>query len=298
MVSHAHKVSNKGQIVVPAKYRKRLNINPADRMNFRIRGNVLIVEKAQDTGSNIEYIMSKKHEFGEEHLLRSDLEDIIRDLLHQQFYLGDNVLTDRVGRQTVKVRGADSILEEVINVLTEDAEKWLEGDYASVLIGFAEDLDIDFPTLLGEFTAKMRNMEVMGKPTDRDTASIPFALAVGETLSEFRTRVGDIVTERLIKEAEVVKEFIKDDSDFIGGNFPLDLLEDIITDELAQNFSILMNLRVLKEFARVSIKSVGERPFKDYTTKLFDMIFKKKAIIEAKGKDAKSNKPSLPSFEF
>lgn len=295
MVNHAHKVSRKGQIVVPAKYRKRLDIHPEDRMNFRIRGNILIVEKEQDTSTNIKYLQSKKGMFGDEHLSREDLEDVVRDLLQQQFYKGENQITDRVGQMALKIRGSDAIVEEVIQVLTHSSMPWLEGDYTQVLRNFAEDLELDFPSLLGQFTIKMRNMEMMIPPEDRDSASILFAMGIGETLSEFRTRVGDIVTERLIKEAIVVKEFMRDEPDFVGEELHALELEDIITDELAQNYSILMNLKVLKELAKVSIKSVGERKFKEFSHKLFNNIFTaQEELVEQP--DADFSMPSMPSF--
>jgi AbrB family looped-hinge helix DNA binding protein len=297
MVHHAHKVSQKGQIVVPAKYRKRLSIKPEDRMNFRIQGNILIVEKAQDTAADIEYLKGKEGLFGEEFLSREDIEDVVRDLLMQQFYKGDNVITDRVGNTSIRIRGSQVIIDEVISVLTHSAEPWLQGDYTQNLRNFAEDLELDFPSLLAEFAIKMKNMEMLLPPNDRDTASILVALAIGETLSEFRTRVGDIVTEKLIKEATVVKEFMKAESDFVGKHITPNDLEDIITDELAQNFSILMNLKVLKELAKVSIKSVGERKFKEYSNILFENIFKGKEYQnEREDQPDLPDMPGLPDF--
>ncbi len=298
MVEHGHKVSNKGQIVVPAKYRKRLDINPQDRMNFRIRGHFLIVEKARETSKNINYLKSKKGKLGEEFLSADELEDIIRDLLYQQFYRGNNYVTDRVGRTEYKVLGAQAILDEVVNVFKEGSTHWLNGNYVDTLRMFAEDLDLDFPTLLEEFVKKMKNLEVMGPIVDKDGASIVYALAIGETLSEFRTRVGDIVTEQLIKEAEVVKTELENSGDpnLNLNQYTTDELEDIITQKLADRYSILMNLRVLKELAKVSLKSIGQRQYKKISQELFDSIFK---IQPDSGEDSPKEfkMPSIPSFD-
>ncbi len=298
MVSHGHKVSNKGQIVVPAKYRKRLDINPKDKMNFRIRGHFLIVEKARETSKNIQYLKEKRGKFGEKYLTQDELEDIIRDLLYQQFYRGNNYVTDRVGSSEYKVLGAQAILDEVVEVFKEGSEPWLQGDYVETLRRFAEDLDLDFPTLLEEFVKKMKNLEVMGPITDKDGASIVYALAIGETLSEFRTRVGDIVTENLIKEAEVVRTELenKNDPDLLEINYSAEELEDIITQKLADKYSILMNLRVLKELAKVSLKSIGQRHYKKISQELFDSIFKKQPPKEEK-KKPRFEIPSIPSFD-
>ncbi len=298
MVAHGHKVSNKGQIVVPAKYRKRLDINPQDKMNFRIRGHFLIVEKARETSKNINYLREKKGKFGEEFLSPDELEDIIRDLLYQQFYRGNNYVTDRVGRSEYKVLGAQAILDEVVEVFKEGSEPWLRGDYVETLRRFAEDLDLDFPTLLEEFVKKMKNLEVMGPITDKDGASIVYALAIGETLSEFRTRVGDMVTENLIKEAEVVRNELtnSEDPNLKIENYSPEELEDIITQKLADRYSILMNLRVLKELAKVSLKSIGQRQYKKISEELFKSIFLNEEPPEPpKTRDFQI--PNIPSFE-
>lgn len=298
MVAHGHKVSNKGQIVVPAKYRKRLDINPQDKMNFRIRGHFLIVEKARETSKNINYLRDKKGQFGEEFLSTDELEDIIRDLLYQQFYRGNNYVTDRVGRTEYKVLGAQAILDEVVEVFKDGSEPWLQGDYVETLRRFADDLDLDFPTLLEEFVKKMKNLEVMGPITDKDGASIVYALAIGETLSEFRTRVGDMVTENLIKEAEVVRNELENnnDPDLIEENYSSDELEDIITQKLADRYSILMNLRVLKELAKVSLKSIGQRQYKKISEELFHSIFKKEEP-PVSNQTKQFEMPSIPSFD-
>ncbi|RMG19968.1 MAG: AbrB/MazE/SpoVT family DNA-binding domain-containing protein [Methanobacteriota archaeon] len=298
MVAHGHKVSNKGQIVVPAKYRKRLDIHPQDKMNFRIRGHFLIVEKARETTKNINYLREKKGKLGEEFLSPDELEDIIRDLLYQQFYRGNNYVTDRVGRSEYKVLGAQAILDEVVEVFKEGSEPWLHGDYVETLRHFAEDLDLDFPTLLEEFVKKMKNLEVMGPITDKDGASIVYALAIGETLSEFRTRVGDMVTENLIKEAEVVKSELEnsEDPNIKVENYSAEELEDIITQKLADKYSILMNLRVLKELAKVSLKSIGQRQYKKISEELFKSIFLHEEPKEPP-KATNFQIPSIPSFE-
>ncbi len=295
MVSEGHKVSNKGQIVVPAKYRKRLNIQPKDKMNFRIRGHFLIAEKARETEKNIKYLNQKSGQLGERFLTLDELEDIIKDLLYQQFYRGDNYITDRIGKVEFKILGAQAILDEVVEVLKEGSEEWLTGNYVDCLSNFAEDLDLDFPTLLEEFSNKVKNLEIMGPITDKEGASIMYALSIGETLSEFRTRVGDIVTENLIKEAEVVQAHIPDKKK----KLETEEIEDMITQKLADKYSILMNIRVLKELAKVSLKTIGQRQYKTASERLFNELFVQEGPLkpEQDVKDIKELKPSLPSFD-
>lgn len=299
MVSHAHKVSQKGQIVVPAKFRRRLRIAPKDIVNFRIRGQILIVEKSSDIAANIDFLYQHQGNFGENFLTNQDIKEIISDLLFQQFYKGDNYLTDRMNQMAVRVSGAEAILDEVIKILVEDTTNWLNGNYTATLQKFAEDLNLDFPTLLEEFTKKVEILFMASPPVNRDLASIIFSLAVGETFSEFRTRIGDIVTERLIKEAIVEKSERMHNEDFTGGNLSPTQLEEIITEKLTAEYSLLLNLRVLKELARVTLKTVGEKKFNEMSQSLFDDLFVEKTEPSIDSTMTVSNNiPDLPDFDF
>ena len=52
------KISKKGQIVIPAHMRDRLNIKPGMEVNFRMRGQFLIVEIDTDVEANVKYLRS------------------------------------------------------------------------------------------------------------------------------------------------------------------------------------------------------------------------------------------------
>jgi hypothetical protein len=162
-------------------------------------------------------------------------------------------LTDRVGRREYKIRGSDSIIQQVVEMLVHAGRHWQQGNYIETLKEFADDLELDFPSLLSKLVSKFRSMEVGGDDMIRMMGGeVIFSMAVGEALMQFRTRIGDETRERLLKEANVLGYVSK-----LGNQ----LVEDVVIGGLSDEFSILLNLKVLRELARMSVKSVGERKF-------------------------------------
>ncbi len=247
------KVSKKGQIVIPAPYRDRLGIESGMEVQFRIRGHYLLVELNTEVTNDLRYLKQKKGGLGAEDLDDTNLQEIIYDLLAQQFYHGKNILTDRIGRKQYEIRGSDSIVQQVIDMMVHSGRHWLEENFADTLKEFADNLEIDFPSLLSKFVTKLRSMEVGGDDMIKMMGGeVIFSMAVGEALMQFRTRIGDETRERLLKEADVLGYVDK-----LGD----ETIEDIVIGHLADKYSILLNLRVLRELARMSVKSVGDRDF-------------------------------------
>jgi AbrB family looped-hinge helix DNA binding protein len=238
------KVSKKGQIVIPANYRDRLGIEGGMEVMFRIRGHYLLVELDTDVDTDLKYLRDKKNKLVEEDIANDQtIREIVYDLLSQQFYHGNDLLTDRVGRREYKIRGSDSIIQQVVEMLVHAGRHWQQGNYIDTLKEFADDLELDFPSLLSKLVNNMIRM--MG-------GEVIFSMAIGEALMQFRTRIGDETRERLLKEANVLGYVSK-----LGNQ----LVEDVVIGGLSDEFSILLNLKVLRELARMSVKSVGERKF-------------------------------------
>ena len=53
-------VTSKGQVVIPAPIRNKLNIKPFDRVTFDVSGQKIIAEKASTTEAMYGFIKSKK----------------------------------------------------------------------------------------------------------------------------------------------------------------------------------------------------------------------------------------------
>lgn len=256
-------VSKKGQIVIPAPYRERLGIEPGMEVNVRIRGQVLVIELDTDIAGDIAFLEEIKGTLQESEFDMNSVEEIIRDLLCQQFYQGDDVLTDRVGKESIVIRGSDAIINETVKILTLASRHWLKGSYTETLREFADDLDLDFSSLLFNYVQKIRSMMPGGDTSmiEMMGGEVPFSMAVSTALTHFRERVGDLVTERLIKQAEE-REYI--------AKLGKDTVDELITKSLAERYSILMNLRTLRELARTSVKSVGQRKFISISEELLD----------------------------
>ena len=270
------KVSSKGQVVIPAEYRDRLGIEPGMEVHVRIRGQFLLIEIDTDIEADIEYLEKYRGQLGETTFDMNSVEDIIRDLLEQQFYDGENYIIDRVGNEKVLVRGSDRIIEESIKILSHASRHWLDGNYVETVREFAEALDLDFPILLATFKQKLDSMIPNGDLSMIATmgGEVVFSMIVATAITHFRERVGDMVTEKLIKRAEE-RGFVK----ALG----LDTVESLVTQQLAERYSILMNLRTLRELARTSVKSTGERIFSKRTEEMLDEFDEKntpKKVIE------------------
>jgi hypothetical protein len=223
-------------------------------VQFRIRGHYLLVEIDTDVARDLQYLRDKENNLGNEDISdETQMQEIVYDLLSQQFYHGSDVLTDRVGRQEYKIRGSDSIIQQVVEMMVYAGRFWMEGNYVDTLKEFADDLELDFPLLLSRFVDKLRSMEAGGDDMIRMMGGeVIFSMAVGEALMQFRTRIGDETRERLLKEAEV-EGYVEKLGD--------ETIEETVIAGLADKYSILLNLRVLRELARMSVKSVGERNF-------------------------------------
>ncbi|MCY3411209.1 MAG: AbrB/MazE/SpoVT family DNA-binding domain-containing protein [Candidatus Heimdallarchaeota archaeon] len=255
------KISKKGQIVIPKHLRDRLNVEHGMEVQFRIRGQILQVELKTDVRKDIEYLKSK--DLAADTLDEESIRSITRDLVYQQFYTGtDDTLTDRVGKRKLKIRGADSIISEVINIITHCSRFWMEGDPVQTIKAFSEEFELDFSTVLARFADKIRSMLLGGDDLIALMgAEVVYAMALGEVLSQFRTRIGDIVTEYLFKEANQ-REYIE--------KLGYETVEDLITKSLADEYSILMNLKVLQEFAKINLNSVGRRAYNKLSEEMLD----------------------------
>jgi AbrB family looped-hinge helix DNA binding protein len=53
-------VTSKGQVVIPAPIRNKLNIKPFDRVNFDVLGERIIAEKASTTEAMYGFVKPKK----------------------------------------------------------------------------------------------------------------------------------------------------------------------------------------------------------------------------------------------
>ncbi len=290
--------------MIPSDFRNRLDIKPGMEVNFRIRGNFLIIEIDTDVEGDIKYLEDKKGLLGEDDFDETQLHEIIEDLLTQQFYESDDFLTDRIAKKKIKIRGSDSIVKKSIIMMTNSAMPWFKGDFVQTLKNFSSDLDLDFHELISRYVYKLRSMELGGpEMMEMMGGEVLISMAIGEALSQFRTRVGDIVTELLIKEA-TTRGFV--------GEYGIKSVDESITKYLAEEYSILMNLRVLREFARVNLQSVAQRDFDILSLEMLDKIEEmedpkrkkkrskreKSKIIE--GEDELSNdvQPALPDFDF
>lgn len=298
------KVSKRGQIVIPSDFRNRLDIKPGMEVNFRIRGNFLILEIDTDVKGDIKYLEDKKGKLGEKDFDETQLHEIVEDLLTQQFYDSDDFLTDRIAKKKIKIRGSDSIVKKSIIMITNSAMPWFEGDFVQALKNFSSDLDLDFHELISRYVYKLRSMELGGpEMMEMMGGEVLVSMAIGEALSQFRTRVGDIVTELLIKEA-TTRGFVIE--------YGIRSVDESITKYLAEEYSILMNLRVLREFARVNLQSVAQRDFNILSLEMLDKIEeigdprrkkkrakgKKSILIEGEDEPTNDVQPAMPDFDF
>lgn len=298
------KVSKRGQIVIPSDFRNRLDIKPGMEVNFRIRGNFLILEIDTDVKGDIKYLEDKKGKLGENDFDETQLHEIVEDLLTQQFYDSDDFLTDRIAKKKIKIRGSDSIVKKSIIMITNSAMPWFEGDFVQALKNFSSDLDLDFHELISRYVYKLRSMELGGpEMMEMMGGEVLVSMAIGEALSQFRTRVGDIVTELLIKEA-TTRGFVIE--------YGIRSVDESITKYLAEEYSILMNLRVLREFARVNLQSVAQRDFNILSLEMLDKIEeigdprrkkkrakgKKSILIEGEDEPTNDVQPAMPDFDF
>lgn len=261
------KLSAKGQAVIPSEYRTRLGLDAGTKMRVTIIGHILQMEIAEsDVQDEIAFLQEWQGDgenpgkLGEVDLDDGQITEIARDLLSQQFYGGQNLLTDRVGRHSIRVNGADTIIQETINNMVNASQDWLQGDYISTIRQYCDLFNLDFGSVLTNFNTKIRGLTMGGGDIlAMMGGSVILAMIIGEILTQFRTRVGDETQEKILREAEI-----------IGYNRKLgdETVEDKIISELADNYSILLNIKVLRELARISLKAIGQKPYLDFSEKL------------------------------
>lgn len=184
------------------------------------------------------------------------MEEIVHDLLIQQFYKGNDFLTDRFGIIEYKVPGADLILNSLREIIVIAGRYWLEGNCADTLKEFAVIFDLHYPVLISNLVNKLRNINF---GSDEMDGEIVFSMALGEALMQFRIKVSIKTRKSIIIEADKLGIV-----DRIGHAN----LEDIITGELKNNYSILLTLHVLSEYARITEKSSRKITFDQITQQL------------------------------
>ncbi len=220
---------------------------------FRIRGQNLVLELKTNPEQDIKFFQSLSGKLGEHELDENMFYSIISELLYQQFYEGHDILVDRVAKKRIKIRGADSIISKSITMLVKSSIPWLSGEYVDVIRNLSIDLDLDFPTMLANLSNKLRAMQAGGDDMIAMMGGqVIFSMTISEALTLFRSKVGDIVTEKLIKEAQI-RPF--------SSKISKKQLNIQITRMLAEDYSILMNLTVLKELAKANLKFIAQRDF-------------------------------------
>ena len=173
--------------------------------------------------------------------------ELIDYLVRQQFSKGGDFITDRMKMQKVQVRYAGRIIQGFTDLLTENIQDFLGGDYEKYLEKLCLVLNLDSKKILEAYLNRTSILE----PEDKIPPIILTSI-LGELLSTIRERAFNETLE------EIKIRFKKRQSHYNGNKQISDIELDNHLSDLFQrndvNISLLYNLSFL-EFIAITTHS-------------------------------------------
>ena len=185
-----------------------------------------------------------------------DYKEVAVYILHQQLFAEPNLIRDRRSLVNIPVEGSDVIINKMLDLVLLNIELWEQGKEKEYITQLAEKIGFDPKRIILEFHIRL-------KPIPKEQVSnsgFKYMLAISEVIKTIHQESTDKVVKLLKKKFKGKKR--RD----------LDLKLQTLSEQNNLEFSLLLNLAILKEYAEIIQAPYPIDIFNEYFEKVMQLL--------------------------
>lgn len=185
-----------------------------------------------------------------------DYKEVAVYILHQQLFAEPNLIRDRRSLVNIPVEGSDVIINKMLDLVLLNIELWEQGKEKEYITQLAEKIGFDPKRIILEFHIRL-------KPIPKEQVSnsgFKYMLAISEVIKTIHQESTDKVVKLLKKKFKGKKR--RD----------LDLKLQTLSEQNNLEFSLLLNLAILKEYAEIIQAPYPIAIFNEYFEKVLQLL--------------------------
>lgn len=185
-----------------------------------------------------------------------DYKEVAVYILYQQLFAEPNLIRDRRSLVSIPVEGSDIIINKMLELVLLNIELWEQGKEKEYIIQLAEKIGFDPKRIILEFHIRL-------KPIPKEQVSnsgFKYMLAISEVIKTIHEESTDKVVKLLEKKFRGKKR--KD----------LETKLQTLSEQNNLEFSLLLNLAILKEYAEIVKAPYSIDIFNEYFEKVLQLL--------------------------
>lgn len=185
-----------------------------------------------------------------------DYKEVATYILYQQLFAEPNLIRDRRSLVNIPVEGSDVIINKMLDLVLLNIELWEQGKEKEYITQLAEKIGFDPKRIILEFHIRL-------KPIPKEQISnsgFKYMLAISEVIKTIHEEAADKVVSLLEKKFKGKKR--RD----------LDLKLQTLSEQNNLEFSLLLNLAILKEYAEIVKAPYPLDIFNEYFEKVLQLL--------------------------
>ncbi|NPE07215.1 MAG: hypothetical protein GNW80_02945 [Asgard group archaeon] len=185
-----------------------------------------------------------------------DYKEVAEYILYQQLFAEPNLIRDRRSLVNIPVEGSDVIIKKMLDLVLLNIELWEQGKEKEYITQLAEKIGFNPKRIILEFHIRL-------KPIPKEQVSnsgFKYMLAISEVIKTIHEESTDKVVKLLEKKFKGRKRR------------GLDTKLQILSEQNNLEFSLLLNLAILKEYAEIIQAPYPIAIFNEYFEKVLQLL--------------------------
>ena len=185
-----------------------------------------------------------------------DYKEVAEYILHQQLFAEPNLIRDRRSLVNIPVEGSDVIIKKMLDLVLTNIELWEQGKEKEYITQLTEKIGFDPKRIILEFHIRL-------KPIPKEQVSnsgFKYMLAISEVIKTIHEESTEKVVKLLEKKFKEKKR--KD----------LETKLQTLSEQNNLEFSLLLNLAILKEYAEIVQAPYPIAIFNEYFEKVLQLL--------------------------
>lgn len=185
-----------------------------------------------------------------------DYKEVAEYILYQQLFAEPNLIRDRRSLVNIPVEGSDVIIKKMLDLVLTNIELWEQGEEKEYITQLAKKIGFDPKRIILEFHIRL-------KPIPKEQVSnsgFKYMLAISEVIKTIHEQSTDKVVKLLEKKFKGRKR--RD----------LDTKLQTLSEQNNLEFSLLLNLAILKEYAEIIQAPYPIAIFNEYFKKVLQLL--------------------------
>ncbi len=185
-----------------------------------------------------------------------DYKEVAEYILYQQLFAEPNLIRDRRSLVNIPVDGSDVIIKKMLDLVLTNIELWEQGKEKEYITQLAEKIGFDPKRIILEFHIRL-------KPIPKEQVSnsgFKYMLAISEVIKTIHEQSTDKIVKLLEKKFKGRKR--RD----------LDTKLQTLSEQNNLEFSLLLNLAILKEYAEIIQSPYPIAIFNEYFEKVLQLL--------------------------